>query len=86
MFIDRTDELAMLEQLLTRQRGGELLLLYGPPRWEDRATQALGQPERTALDLLDGAEGAVRTPASQAVCRDPWAHRLPNRAHLCELI
>lgn len=32
MFVDRTDELAMLEQLLNRQRGGELLLLYGRRR------------------------------------------------------
>lgn len=32
MFIDRSDELAMLEQLLNRQRGGELLLLYGRRR------------------------------------------------------
>src|SRR4051812_3662734 len=32
MFIDRADELAMLQQLLTRQRGGELLLLYGRRR------------------------------------------------------
>ena len=32
MFLDRTDELAMLEQLLNRQRGGELLLLYGRRR------------------------------------------------------
>jgi hypothetical protein len=29
MFIDRAAELAVLEQLLKRQRGGELLLLYG---------------------------------------------------------
>lgn len=32
MFVDRTDELAMLQQLLNRQRGGELLLLYGRRR------------------------------------------------------
>ena len=32
MFIDRSDELAMLDQLLNRQRGGELFLLYGRRR------------------------------------------------------
>jgi uncharacterized protein len=32
MFVDRTDELAMLDQLVRRQRGGELLLLYGRRR------------------------------------------------------
>ena len=32
MFVNRVDELAMLQQLLTRQRGGELLLLYGRRR------------------------------------------------------
>ncbi len=32
MFVDRTGELAMLEQLLKRQRGAELLLLYGRRR------------------------------------------------------
>ncbi|HEY3228422.1 MAG TPA: ATP-binding protein [Roseiflexaceae bacterium] len=32
MFVDRTDELAMLEHLLMRQHGGELLLLYGRRR------------------------------------------------------
>jgi uncharacterized protein len=31
-FIDRTEELAILEQLRKRQRGGELLLLYGRRR------------------------------------------------------
>src|SRR5215470_8526364 len=31
-FIDRAEELAILEQLLQRQRGGELLLLYGRRR------------------------------------------------------
>lgn len=32
MFLDREQELAMLNQLLQRQRGGELLLLYGRRR------------------------------------------------------
>lgn len=32
MFIDRTEELAMLQRLLERQRNGELLLLYGRRR------------------------------------------------------
>jgi AAA+ ATPase superfamily predicted ATPase len=32
MFVDRTEELAMLQQLLNRQRGSELLLLYGRRR------------------------------------------------------
>lgn len=32
MFIDRSDELAMLDLLLNRQRGGELLPLYGRRR------------------------------------------------------
>lgn len=32
MFVDRSDELTMLAQLLHRQRGGELLLLYGRRR------------------------------------------------------
>jgi len=32
MFLDRTDELSMLTQLLNRQRGGELLLFYGRRR------------------------------------------------------
>lgn len=32
MFLDRTDELALLGQLLERERGGELLLLYGRRR------------------------------------------------------
>ena len=32
MFVDRSDELTMLAQLLQRQRGGELLLLYGRRR------------------------------------------------------
>ena len=32
MFLDREHELAMLDQLLQRQRGGELLLLYGRRR------------------------------------------------------
>jgi AAA+ ATPase superfamily predicted ATPase len=31
-FIDRTEELAILEQLRKRRRGGELLLLYGRRR------------------------------------------------------
>jgi AAA+ ATPase superfamily predicted ATPase len=31
MFVDRTDELAMLQQILSRQRS-ELLLLYGRRR------------------------------------------------------
>jgi hypothetical protein len=28
MFVDRTEALTMVQQLLNRQRGGELLLLY----------------------------------------------------------
>ncbi len=32
MFVDRRDELAMLQHILTRQRGGELFLLYGRRR------------------------------------------------------
>jgi AAA+ ATPase superfamily predicted ATPase len=32
LFVDRTEELAILEQLLKRQRSGELLLLYGRRR------------------------------------------------------
>jgi hypothetical protein len=87
MFLDRTDELALLGQLLERERGGELLLLYGRRRRrQDRVAPPLGQPEPASLDLLDGAEGTSRAPAPQAVRRAAWLSCEHHDTNLCELV
>jgi len=80
MFIDRTDELAILEQLLNRQRGGELLLLYGRRRvgktallrhWATRSdlpwTYWMAQKEPAELQrrkLYAAVRGRAATPTS----------------------
>lgn len=80
MFVDRSEELAMLQRLVKRQRGGELLLLYGRRRvgktallrqWADQSgipwTYWMAQKEPAELqrrNLYAAIRGRAVTPTS----------------------
>ena len=67
MFIDRSDELAMLDLLLNRQRGGELLPLYGRRRVGKTALhgQSAGQGPSRPLSPVRRDISATTMPPAQ---------------------